>query len=241
MAKLGYDQYQSIRFRTDHSLWGDAGLAFRLQFFHVGRTFTQPVHLYEVVDGQAREILYDPAMFEWDKSGVDPGDDEGPRRLRRLSRAVRHQLARRCRRFPRRELFSRGRRRHAPVRLVGPSAWRWTPRSRARRSFRGSPHFGSSVRRKDSGTLTLYALMDSPSIAGALSHADLARRHAHHERGQSRCTRASRSSAWASPRSPACSSTARTIAAAPTIGGPRFTIPTACRCGPAPANGFGGR
>src|SRR3984893_17850689 len=72
MAKLGYDQYQSIRFRNDHSLWGEAGFAFRLQFFHVGRTFNQPVHLYEVVDGQAREILYDPVMFEWDKSGIDP-------------------------------------------------------------------------------------------------------------------------------------------------------------------------
>jgi glucans biosynthesis protein len=84
MAKLGYDQYQSIRFRGDHSLWGDAGLAFRLQFFHVGRTFTQPVHMYEVVDGQAREIVYDPAMFEWDKSGIDPEiHHEGPRRLRR--------------------------------------------------------------------------------------------------------------------------------------------------------------
>ena len=72
MAKLGYDQYQSIRFRGDHSLWGDAGLAFRLQFFHVGRNFSQPVRMHEVVDGQAREIIYDPAMFEWDKSGIDP-------------------------------------------------------------------------------------------------------------------------------------------------------------------------
>ena len=60
MAKLGYDQYQSIRFRGDHALWGDAGLAFRLQFFHVGRNFTEPVHMYEVIDGQAREIVYDP-------------------------------------------------------------------------------------------------------------------------------------------------------------------------------------
>src|SRR5258708_20752789 len=72
MAKLGYDQYQSIRFKGDHSLWADAGFAFRLKFFNGGRTFNQPVHLYEVVDGQAREILYDPAMFEWDKSGIDP-------------------------------------------------------------------------------------------------------------------------------------------------------------------------
>src|SRR5271168_93226 len=61
MAKLSYDQFQSLRFRTDHALWGNAGLAFRLQFFHVGRSFTEPVRLYEIVDGQAREILYDPA------------------------------------------------------------------------------------------------------------------------------------------------------------------------------------
>src|ERR1700733_12193364 len=44
MAKLGYDQYQSIRFRGNHALWADAGLAFRLQFFQVGRNFTDPVH-----------------------------------------------------------------------------------------------------------------------------------------------------------------------------------------------------
>jgi len=72
MAKLSYDQYQSLRFRTDHALWGNAGLAFRLQFFHVGRSFTEPVRLYEIVDGQSREIIYDPAMFEFDRSGIDP-------------------------------------------------------------------------------------------------------------------------------------------------------------------------
>src|ERR1700694_3478874 len=72
MAKLGYDQYQSLRFRTDHALWANAGLAFRLQFFHVGRSFTEPVRLYEIVDGQSREIVYDPAMFEFDKAGIDP-------------------------------------------------------------------------------------------------------------------------------------------------------------------------
>src|SRR6202166_736652 len=72
MAKLSYDQYQSLRFRTDHAFWGNAGLAFRLQFFHVGRSFTEPVRLYEIVDGQSPQIGYDPAMFEFDKSGIDP-------------------------------------------------------------------------------------------------------------------------------------------------------------------------
>jgi len=41
MAKLSYDQYQSLRFRTDHAFWANAGLAFRLQFFHVGRSFAR--------------------------------------------------------------------------------------------------------------------------------------------------------------------------------------------------------
>src|SRR5580704_18320110 len=72
MVTLSYDQYQSLRFRSDHSLWGDAGLPFRVQFFHVGRGFAQAVHLYEVNNGQSREIVYDPSMFEFDKAGIDP-------------------------------------------------------------------------------------------------------------------------------------------------------------------------
>ena len=67
MGKLSYDQFQSLRFRTDHALWAKDGLAFRLQFFHGGRSFIEPVRLYEIVDGQSREIIYDPAMFEFDK------------------------------------------------------------------------------------------------------------------------------------------------------------------------------
>ena len=122
MATLGYDQYQSIRFRTDHALWADAGLAFRLQFFHVGRNFTEPVHIYEVVDGQAREILYDPAMFEWDKSGVDPAMMKDRAGFAGFRVQFVTELAGRCRRVPGRQLFSRRRRRYAPVRPVGAGA-----------------------------------------------------------------------------------------------------------------------
>src|SRR5258708_1914615 len=69
MTKLGYDQYNSLRFRTERSLWADAGTAFRLSFFHVGRGFAAR-RMYEIVDGQAREILYDTSMFEFDKAGI---------------------------------------------------------------------------------------------------------------------------------------------------------------------------
>src|ERR1700759_5555402 len=39
MTKLNYDQYNSLRFRNERSLWLDAGTAFRVQFFHAGRGF----------------------------------------------------------------------------------------------------------------------------------------------------------------------------------------------------------
>jgi periplasmic glucans biosynthesis protein len=167
MAKLGYDQYQSIRFRGDRSLWGDAGLAFRLQFFHVGRTFNAPVHLYEVVDGQSREIVYDPALFEWDKSGVDPTtmkDHAG-------FAGFRVQFVTNWRADVAAFLGA------AYFRAVGGDTRQYGLSARALavdtafarpEEFPRFTAFWFERPAKDSGTLTLYALMDSPSIAGAL-------------------------------------------------------------------------
>src|SRR4029079_5054151 len=71
VAKLDWDQYQALQFRDDHALWADtAGSRFRLKFFHLGLGFKTPVHLFEVADGRAREIAYDPAMFDYGKSGL---------------------------------------------------------------------------------------------------------------------------------------------------------------------------
>jgi glucans biosynthesis protein len=167
MSKLGYDQYQSIRFRGDHSLWGDAGTAFRLQFFHVGRTFSQPVHMYEVVDGQAREIVYDPAMFEWDKSGIDPStmkDHAG-------FAGFRVQFVTNWRADVAAFLGA------AYFRAVGGDTRQYGLSARALAVDTAFPRpeefprftsFWFERPAKDSGTMTMYALMDSPSIAGAL-------------------------------------------------------------------------
>jgi periplasmic glucans biosynthesis protein len=167
MAKLSYDQFQSLRFRSDHALWGNSGLPFRLQFFHAGRSFTEPVRLYEVVDAQSHEIVYDPAMFEFDKAGIDPKlmrdhvgfagfrvqfvtdwkDDVAAFLGASYFRAVggdmrQYGLSARAlavdTAFPRPEEFPRF-----------TSFWFERPA-------------------KESGTLTMYAMMDSPSIAGAL-------------------------------------------------------------------------
>jgi glucans biosynthesis protein len=160
-------------------LWGDAGLAFRLQFFHVGRTFNQPVHLYEVVDGQAREIVYDPAMFEWDKSGIDPAlmkDHAG-------FAGFRVQFVTNWRADVAAFLGA------SYFRAVGGDTRQYGLSARALAVDTAFPRpeefprftsFWFERPAKDSGTLTLYALMDSPSIAGALRF-QISRRHAHHE------------------------------------------------------------
>jgi len=70
LRELTYDQYQSIGFRHDHALWAQTQSAFRLEFFHCGRGFKEPVELFELVGGEARAIRYRPDMFKFDGSGI---------------------------------------------------------------------------------------------------------------------------------------------------------------------------
>src|SRR5687768_9264827 len=65
LVELGYDEYQSIRFHRDEALWADLQDGnFRLEFFHMGRGFKEPVRMFEIADGQAREVLYRPELFD---------------------------------------------------------------------------------------------------------------------------------------------------------------------------------
>src|SRR6266446_223188 len=66
-----YDQYQAIRYRADHALWAKDLLRFQVQFFHLGLYYQTPIRMYEVVDGQAQELAYDPAVFDYGKSGLE--------------------------------------------------------------------------------------------------------------------------------------------------------------------------
>jgi glucans biosynthesis protein len=165
LTDLDYDRYQSIRFRPDRALWGGANVAFRVRFFHLGRDFHAPVQMHEIVNGQARPIRYDPAMFDLRESGITP-------------------------KTLRRDLGFAGLRVHFHtdldndiVAFLGASYFR---------AVGGEKQYGLSARglaidtglnrpeefpsfeafwleRPDAATsrLTVYALMDSPSIAGA--------------------------------------------------------------------------
>jgi glucans biosynthesis protein len=71
VASLDWDQYQSIGFRQDHALWADIpGARFQARFFHLGLYFKRPVRMFELADGQAQELAYDPAMFDYGRSGI---------------------------------------------------------------------------------------------------------------------------------------------------------------------------
>jgi periplasmic glucans biosynthesis protein len=68
---LDWDQYQAIRYRADQALWAHDGRRFQIKFFHLGLYFRSPVRMYELVDAQAQELAYDPAMFDYGQSGLE--------------------------------------------------------------------------------------------------------------------------------------------------------------------------
>ena len=64
LNRIDYDAHGKIRFKTDLALWAEGPSAFPVTFFHMGRYFQKPVHMFVVERGQAREILYDNAYFD---------------------------------------------------------------------------------------------------------------------------------------------------------------------------------
>ena len=74
VERLDWDHWQAIRFRDDRSLWVGDGLRFQVRFFHLGFRIRKPVRLFSVDGGFAQEILYDPAMFDYGSSGLKGND-----------------------------------------------------------------------------------------------------------------------------------------------------------------------
>ncbi|NJO18129.1 MAG: glucan biosynthesis protein G [Thioploca sp.] len=62
---IGYDQYRDIRFRQDKTIWLSEGLPFVLRFFHRGFLFTRPVHINLIVDGKSQPIKFNKDLFEY--------------------------------------------------------------------------------------------------------------------------------------------------------------------------------
>src|ERR1044072_4257503 len=61
LNRIDYDAHGKIRFKTDLALWANGPSEFPVTFFHMGRYFQKPVHMFVVEKGQAKEILYEAA------------------------------------------------------------------------------------------------------------------------------------------------------------------------------------
>lgn len=71
LAHLDPHDYSAIVYDQNRALWSERGSAdVQVQFFHVGMQFNQPVRMYSLVDGEAFEIHYRPALFSYEGSGV---------------------------------------------------------------------------------------------------------------------------------------------------------------------------
>jgi periplasmic glucans biosynthesis protein len=78
LKDLDYDHYRAIRFLPDRALWRGEKLPFEVQFFHRGFFYANRVDIFEVANGQATKIAYQPEYFSFGangppKAGVDLG------------------------------------------------------------------------------------------------------------------------------------------------------------------------
>ena len=127
-----------------------------------------PVRIYEVASGAAREVLYDPGLFDFGVEGfaAELPEDLGFAGFRLHAPLNRPDHHDEVRGVPRRELFPR-RRAQPALRDLGA---RRRDRHRVAQRWRSSRHFvasGWSAPSPGAAQLVVYALLDGPSVSGA--------------------------------------------------------------------------
>lgn len=61
--QINYAKWGEIKFNTDKAPFQQDG-AYPITFFHLGTYFQNAVRMYQVRNGQAQEIIYDPSLFK---------------------------------------------------------------------------------------------------------------------------------------------------------------------------------
>ena len=69
LRTLSYDQWRSVRFKPDRALWRFENLPFELQFFHSGFYYDRNVNINVVEEGQAVPVPFSTDLFQY------PNDD----------------------------------------------------------------------------------------------------------------------------------------------------------------------
>ncbi len=68
---LDYDQHRDIRFVRENGPWFDKKLKFEMQFFHLGSLFKTSIPINEVIKGKSHPIPYSAAFFDYGKNKLN--------------------------------------------------------------------------------------------------------------------------------------------------------------------------
>ena len=72
LSGIDFDKVQKIRFRPGEALWLGADMPYPISFFHLNKYALVPVKIFALDGETAREIVYAPEYFEYGDSGLDP-------------------------------------------------------------------------------------------------------------------------------------------------------------------------
>ena len=73
LLAINYDQWRDIRFKPDKSFWRKEGLPFTLQFFHPGLYYDRTVNLLIITPkGEVRPIPFSKDQFTYRREEVEP-------------------------------------------------------------------------------------------------------------------------------------------------------------------------
>ena len=164
-ASLNFDQYSAIRRLPGSAVWSDEKVGFALEPLHRGFVFVAPVQLFVVENGQAQRLDYDPTVYDFGKlqppADLHDLDFSGVRVRKAVDGGGWQDLAifqgatffRSLARGQTYGVIARG----LSIR-TGDAQGEEFPQFRALWIEKPSPA---------AGALTIHALLDSPSLAGA--------------------------------------------------------------------------
>ncbi|MEZ5584205.1 MAG: glucan biosynthesis protein G [Candidatus Competibacteraceae bacterium] len=167
LRELSYDHYRDIRFRADKGLWRDDGLPFEVQFAHPGFLFLQPVKINVVEEGEVKPI---PFREEWFDYGTNTFPEPLPPDLGFAGFRLHYPLHRdsyydEVAVFLGASYFRAvGQQQTYGLSARGLAIDTGLPKAEEFPSFR---EFWLEKPQPDATEITLYALLDSPSVTGA--------------------------------------------------------------------------
>lgn len=78
LSTLNYDQWRNIRFKPEDALWREDKLPFEVQFFHPGWLYNHAVEIDVVASGETKPLSFSPDQFHY---GMNAFQDKVPQGL----------------------------------------------------------------------------------------------------------------------------------------------------------------